>query len=75
MNRSWALYVTRKFTGFYKRRNDFSLTSDGILDQSDFSVIPAISREAILNILHFGHLGYEKNEITYQTHLFVAYRR
>jgi hypothetical protein len=60
LSKGWNSSLKRKFPQFYSRREELSLTPDGILCLNDRIVIPPTLRTAVLNDLHSSHLGIDK---------------
>ncbi|VDP88191.1 unnamed protein product [Echinostoma caproni] len=52
--------IKRRVTEFYKRREEISVTYDGVLCYNDRMIVNPTLRTAVLNDLHSGHLGIEK---------------
>jgi transposase InsO family protein len=60
IKKGWSVTLKKKFPQFYARRDDLSVTPEGILCLNDRIIIPPSMRTYILNDLHSGHLGIEK---------------
>jgi transposase InsO family protein len=60
LKKGWSLQTKKKFPQYYSRREEFSVTPDGILCLNDHVVIPPTLCDAVLEDLHSGHMGVEK---------------
>ena len=60
VRQGWRADIKRRFPDFYKRREEISLTCDGILCFNDRTIVPPSLRSAVLDDLHSGHMGIEK---------------
>jgi len=60
LKRGWSQRTKLKFPKLYKRREDLSLTPDGIILVGDATLIPPLLRKEVLQYLHSSHLGTEK---------------
>ena len=58
LKRGWSAASKRKFSQFYSRRDELSITTEGLLCLNDRIVIPPTLRSVILDDLHSGTLGY-----------------
>ena len=58
----WSNSSKKRFPLLYKRRNELSLSPDGLIFVSDLPFIPPVCREEILVFLHSGHMGHEKTK-------------
>jgi Integrase zinc binding domain/Integrase core domain len=60
VKKGWSSNIKHRFPVFYAKRDDLSVTPDGILCFRDRIVIPPTLRTAVLDDLHSGHLGTDK---------------
>lgn len=60
IKRGWTSSVKKRFREFFVKRDELSLTVDGVLCWKELSVIPPTLRKEVLEFLHIGHLGKEK---------------
>lgn len=60
MKFGWSAKSRKQFHDLYVRRDELSISIDGLLCAKDLIVIPPTSRKQILEQLHSGHLGSEK---------------
>ena len=60
LKRGWNGNSKRKYPVYFSRREELSITPDGILCLNDRIVIPPKHRKAVLDDLHSGHLGIDK---------------
>ena len=60
LKRGWSSHTKRRFPSHFARRDELSVTPDGLLCLNDRVVIPPTLCEPVLKDLHSGHLGVEK---------------
>ena len=72
LRRGWSPDDKRRFPPFFSRRDELGSTPEGLLCFRDRIVIPPPLRKLILDDLHSGHLGVDKNEVAGEVILLVA---
>ena len=58
--RGWDSATRKRFPVLFKRREELSMSPDGVLKMNDCVVIPPTLRQPVLNEMHKGHMGIEK---------------
>lgn len=60
LRNGWSVSGKKRFPQLYNRREELSMSVDGVIQLNDLILIPPACRQSILAHLHDGHMGRDK---------------